>query len=111
MYGGYKSIICFSRMNPSVAEYLTENYYTNDFGINLNEEGFYIAFSVSSMDEEGLSLEDPDFVEWAPMLIQENTGSPSTYTPLPFAKCTENDFRQMYPPHPNQKDKFEYLRL
>ena len=99
MYGGYKSIICFSRMNPRIASHLTENYYDKHFGLDLNKEGFYVAFSVSSMDEAGVALDDPDLVEWAPMLMEENTGSSSKYTPIPFHKCTDEDFEKMHRPH------------
>ena len=35
MYGGYKTLICFSRLNPNVSEVVLENYYSDKFSVDL----------------------------------------------------------------------------
>jgi len=108
IYTGYKTIVCFSSLNPNISSFEIENAYDKHFSYDINQD-FHIAFAVIDENTETV-LDDPDLVEWAPMMMEKNKDGSLSKTPILFHTCTEAEFDEMPLPHKNQADVFTEMK-
>jgi len=104
--GSFKAMVLVTRKNPGVAQYLLEDAFSKNFTIDLNDLSF--AFYVHDADTNE-PLDDPNHVEWSPMLMQDDPHG-KNYMPIPFHKCSDEEFEEMPHPTKNQREKYEWLK-
>jgi hypothetical protein len=72
---------------------------------------FHLAFYVHGLGETSFySKDDPDKVNFSMHLVGVDETGSETMTPISHHTCTEDDFANFSPPHPNQRSKFEILK-
>ena len=97
-YGSFKTVALITRKNPGVAQYLLENAFSKNFTVDMNQADFSFAFYVRDANTHE-PLDDPNHVEWSPMLMQEDPEDGNNYMPVPFHKCTHEDLDEMAEPN------------
>ena len=87
-----RGAICVTKARPFIAQSTVENARTSNDKIDLDEYNFHIGFGVRNANDE-YERHDPNYVEFVPILEEKlKNESHSTYHPLKYHKCTEEDY-------------------
>ena len=77
--------------------------------INLKDIGFNIAFGVNDY-KIGTVLDNRDFVQWVVQLNIYKNQKSIQKIPVPFHKCTDEDYDNFYPPATGSIESMNAIR-
>jgi hypothetical protein len=98
-----------NRLDPDEAVTVVFDYFNHLDTVDLAGEGFKIAFGVMDLYTHE-SLEDPDFVTYEVNLDRFTNLLIEERIPIPFHKCTEEDFATFYGVRRSDKNMFKKLK-
>ncbi len=108
-YTSFKFSQLYTRADPFINETLIRDWYNQEDKIDLNGINFKFAFSMEGFYHKK-NKNDPRYVRQYLRYIDNNLDGTLFGTSIPYHMCTEEDYKDFYPPSKRSKDLLQSIK-